>query len=106
MKAKEEKPVAGVFQIRNIQNHKAFVDSTRNVNTLNGQKFMLEHRSHSNQSLQREWDECGPEAFVFEVLEVLQKTPDKYYDLKDSLKKLMAKWIQQLQPFGDRGYNR
>lgn len=105
MKWKEQKTVAGVFQIKNIKNHKVFVDSAPNINTLNRQKFMLEYQSHPNKSLQTEWNEFGAGAFTFDVLEALEKNPDQYYDLKDSLKKLKDKWIQQLQPFGDRGYN-
>lgn len=105
MKWNEQKTVAGVFQIRNIKNHKLFVDSTRNINTVNGQKFMLEHHAHPNRSLQAEWDEFGADAFTVEVLEVLEKAPDEYYDVKDALKKLKEKWVQQLQPFADRGYN-
>jgi hemerythrin-like domain-containing protein len=102
---KEKKTVAGVFQIKNIKNQKVFVDSTRNMSTLNGQKFMLEHRSHINKTLQTEWNEFGAEAFTFEVLETLEKDPDEYYDLRDTLKKLKRKWISRVQPFGDKGYN-
>jgi hypothetical protein len=39
------------------------------------------------------------------VLEVLKKKEDGFFDAKDSLKKLEAKWLDQLQPFGERGYN-
>lgn len=105
MKWKEQKTVAGVFQIKNMRNHKIFVDSTRNINTINGEKFMLEHDSHPNKSLQAEWNEFGADAFSFEVLETVDKKPNDYFDLKDALKKLKEKWVQQLQPFGDRGYN-
>ncbi len=105
MEWKEQKTVAGVFQIKNTENQKFFIESTPNINTLNGQKFMLEHQSHLNKTLQMDWNEFGAEAFTFEVLETLEKKPDEYYDLKDALKKLKHKWIQQIQPFGDKGYN-
>jgi hypothetical protein len=55
--------------------------------------------------LQQEWREFGAEAFVFEVLEVLEKKEDGYFDIKDALKKLEAEWVERLQPFGERGYN-
>lgn len=105
MNWKEQKTVAGVFQIKNMQNQKSFVDTTRNVSTVNGQKFMLEHHAHPNKSLQADWNEFGADAFTFEVLEVLEKKPEEYYDLKDALKKLKEKWVQQLQLFGDKAYN-
>lgn len=101
----EQKTVAGVFQITNTKNDKIFVDGTRNINTINGQKFMLEHHSHPNKSLQAEWDEFGADAFTVHILETLEKTPDEYYNVKDEIKKLKEKWVQRLQPFDDSGYN-
>ncbi|HYG57722.1 MAG TPA: DUF2087 domain-containing protein [Symbiobacteriaceae bacterium] len=103
--AKETKTEAGVFQIKNSRNGKVFVDTTRNFKTLNGQEFMLEMGSHKNRTLQQEWKEFGKEAFTFEVLEVLDKPETGFFDEKDALKKLKAKWLEQLQPFGERGYN-
>lgn len=103
--AKETKTDAGVFQIKNSRNGKVFVESTRNLKTINGKQFQLEMGSHQNKMLQKEWNEFGPEAFTFEVLEVLEKPETGYFDEKDALKKLKAKWLEQLQPFGERGYN-
>jgi hypothetical protein len=102
---KETKTEAGVFQIKNTVNQKVFVDSTRNLKTMNGQKFMLEMGSHMNQQLQQEWRQYGPDAFVFEVMEVLEIKEDEYIDPKDALKKLEQKWLEKLQPYGERGYN-
>lgn len=81
------------------------MDVTRNINTLNGQKFTLQHQSPPNKTLQADWNQFGAQAFTFDVLETLEKKPDGYFDLNDALKKLKHKWMQQLQPFGDRGYN-
>ena len=39
---KESKSVAGVYQIKNIQNQKVFLGSTLNLKTLNGKTFQLE----------------------------------------------------------------
>lgn len=102
---KEKKKVAGVFQIKNLKNQKSFVESTPNMDTMNGQKFMLEHQSHPNKNLQAEWNQFGETAFVFEKLETLEKSPDEYFDLKDTLKKLKHKWLDEIQPYGERGYN-
>jgi hypothetical protein len=102
---KETKPTAGVFQVKNTQNQKIFIHSTMNLKTMNGQQFMLEMGSHTNQSLQQEWRQFGKEAFIFEVLEVLELKEDEFIDPKDALKKLEEKWLEKLQPFGERGYN-
>lgn len=82
MKYQEQKTQAGVFQIKNEKNQKSFVDSTRNINTIQRQRFMLEHHAHPNKSLQAGWNKFGADAFAFEVLEVLEKEPDEYYYLK------------------------
>ena len=105
MQWKERKTVAGVFQIKNLKNQKRFIESTRNITDVNRQKFMLEYHFHPNRYLQADWNEFGADAFSFEVLEVLEQEPDEYYDVKGTLKKLKEKWVQQLQPFGDQGYN-
>lgn len=102
----KETPVeAGVYQIKNTKNKKIFVGSTRNLKTLNGLKFSLEVGSCVHKELQQDWNQFGKEAFEFEVLEILEKKKDVYMDEKRELEKLEAKWLERLQPYGDRGYN-
>jgi hypothetical protein len=103
--AKEAKTDAGVYQIKNVRSGKVFIESTRNLKTINGQQFQLEMGSHRNKQLQQEWNEFGKEAFVVEVLEILEKEDSPYFDERDALKKLKAKWLTQLRPVGDRGYH-
>jgi len=100
---KELKTEAGVYQIKNIQNGKILIESTMNLKTINGRRFELESGAHQNKMLQRELKELGSEAFVFEVLEVLEKNDDG--DPKEALKKLEEKWLEKLQPYGARGYH-
>jgi hypothetical protein len=102
---KEEDIPAGVYQIKNTRNQKIYMASSRNLNAMNGQRFQLEAGVHRNKKLQDDWREFGAEVFAFEVLEVLKKKEDGFFDAKDNLKKLEAKWLDQLQPFGERGYN-
>lgn len=103
--AREVKVEAGVYQVRNTQNGKVFVNATRNLKTINGQRFSLETGGHINKALQQDWNTFGGQAFVIEVLEVLEKPETGYFDEKDQLKKLKAKWLEQLKPYGERGYN-
>ncbi|WP_366923645.1 GIY-YIG nuclease family protein [Metallumcola ferriviriculae] len=102
----KQKSVAGVYQIKNINNNKVFVGTSMNLKTMNGKRFELELGSHKNMELQDEWKEFGKEAFAFEVLETLEKKETGYLDAKDALKKLEEKWLNKVQPFGERGYNR
>lgn len=107
MKYKEMKTVAGVYQIKNTMNQKVLVDSTRNINSLNGKRFMLQLGTHENKQLQEDWKKYGEEAFIFEVLEPLKIEEDNpYFNEKESLAKLEGKWLEELQPYGERGYNR
>lgn len=103
---KETKTEAGVYQIKNTQNGKIFVGSTRNLKTLSGKRFSLEVGTDTNKKLQSEWKEFGKEAFVFEILEVLKKKESGYFDEKNELKKLEEAWLNKLQPYGEHGYNR
>jgi hypothetical protein len=102
---KDTEQTAGVFQIKNIQNHKIFIDGSLNLKSMNGQQFMLEAGNHSNKELQKEWLQFGKELFVFEILEVLEQKEGEEINPKDALKKLEEKWLGKLQPFGERGYN-
>lgn len=102
---KETKIEAGVYQIKNIKNQKIFIESTPNLKTINGKRFTLDMGSFQNKLLQNEWKEFGAEAFVFETLEILKAPEHGYFDAKDALKKLKEKWLDELQPYEERGYN-
>lgn len=102
---KEIKIEAGVYQIKNTKNGKVFVASTVNLKTMNGKRMMLDGGGHKNKKLQEEWKKFGKEAFVLEVLEVLKEKEDGYFDRAGELKKLEQKWLENLQPYGEKGYN-
>ncbi|WP_078381531.1 GIY-YIG nuclease family protein [Sutcliffiella halmapala] len=102
----KETPIeAGVYQIKNSRNQKLLIGSTRNLKTLNGLKFTLETGTNTNKELQNEWKHFGKEAFEFEILEVLKKKNDPYFNEKEELEKLSNKWLDKLQPYGERGYH-
>jgi len=102
---KEMKTQGGVFQIRNLKNQKVFVDSIPNLKMKTGKLMLLRSGGYKNRQLQEDWNQFGEDAFVFEVLEVLEEKADGFFDKADELKKLKTKWIEKLQPFGERGYN-
>jgi hypothetical protein len=102
---KEIKIEAGVYQIRNTKNQKVCVASTPNLKTMNGKPMMLRGGAHKNKKLQEEWNKFGEGAFVFEVLEVLKEKEEGYFDKIGELKNLEKKWLEKLQPYGERGYN-
>ncbi|MET1030381.1 GIY-YIG nuclease family protein [Domibacillus tundrae] len=102
---KEATVEAGIYQIKNTANGKVFIGSTRNVKTINGRKFELEAGSSTHKELQKEWNEFGKEAFQFDILEIVKKPETGFFDEKRTLEKLERKWLEKIQPFGNRGYN-
>jgi len=103
---KERIKPSGVFEVKNTFNGKVLLGSSLNLEgSLNRHKFMLKIGSHTNKSLQTDWDEFGPENFIFEILEQVQVRDDPNFNLKDELTLLEMIWLEKLQPFGERGYN-
>jgi hypothetical protein len=103
---KERQKPAGVFQIKNTANGKVLLGSSLNLEgPLNAHRFMLTVGSHRNKMLQQEWNEYGPDKFVFEILEVVKVKDDPSFKLSDELALLEEIWLEELQPFGERGYN-
>lgn len=102
---KETKIEAGVYQVKNTKNLKILIESTPNLKTINGKLFSLEMGTYQNKRLQGELKEFGAKAFVIEVLEILEIPEEGYFYAKDALKKLKEKWLDELQPYGERGYN-
>ncbi len=104
---KERKKPAGVFQVKNTRNGKVLLGSSLNLEgPLNSHKFMLTIGKHRNEALQKDWNTYGPEAFVFEVLEVVKVKDDPNFNLDDELTLLEQIWLEKLQPVGERGYNK
>jgi len=96
----------GVFQIRNKQDGKVFVDSSTNVpGKINRHKFQLNTGGHPSKSLQKDWGELGETAFEFETLEPVEPRDDSNYDYLNDLATLEDLWLEKLKPYGDRGYN-
>ncbi len=104
---KERRKTAGVFQIKNMVNGKVLLGSSLNLDgPLNGHKFMLSIGSHRNKELQNDWNKYGEDNFVFETLEVVEIKDDPNFNVKDELTLLEEIWLEQLQPFGEKGYNK
>lgn len=105
---KEEKSNLGVYKIVNKQNGKILISASRNVNAnINRDQFMLKTGMHPNKRLQEDWNKIGAENFSFEMVETLKRrddVPDTYL-YNEELGALEQKWLDQLQPYGDKGYN-
>jgi DNA-binding HxlR family transcriptional regulator len=104
---KEAPRQAGVFQVKNTVNGKILLGSSKNLHgPLNKHRFLLSIGRHWIKTMQEDWDRLGPDAFVFEVLEVLKQKNDPAFNLEDELALLEQIWIEKVQPFGELGYNK
>ncbi|MED4887682.1 GIY-YIG nuclease family protein [Lysinibacillus sp. FSL R7-0073] len=102
---KDMKIEAGVFTMTNTQTDKVFVGSFNNLKRLNGFQFMLKTNTHTNKELQADYNLFGQDAFEVKIVEYLKKKEEGYFDAKKELEKLEQKWLDTLNPYGERGYN-
>ncbi|HVI40955.1 MAG TPA: GIY-YIG nuclease family protein, partial [Anaerovoracaceae bacterium] len=102
---KQQKTYMGVYQMRNKVSGKIYISSTPNLKsrwlTIEGQLTM---GSFPNAELQKDWTEFGSEAFTYEVLE--EKETDEISDVRWEVKQLEKLWLQKLQPYEEKGYNK
>ncbi len=105
-KYKQLKTYMGVIQITNKVSGKIFIAAYPNLKnkwlTIQGQLGMGMHIINSQ--LQKDWTELGPEAFTYEVLE--EKEAVEVADVRWELKQMEKVWLEKLQPYGERGYNK
>ncbi|MDF2539765.1 MAG: transcriptional regulator, ArsR family [Herbinix sp.] len=102
---KQLKTYMGVIKITNRTNGKIYITAYPNLKnrwvTIQSQ---LDMGMHMNRQLQKDWNELGSEAFEYEVLEEIDT--EDISDVRWEAKQLEKKWLEQLQPYGDKGYHR
>lgn len=103
----------GVYQIRNTQNDKIFVDSSMDLlGAKNRLEFFKQTKLNTIPELKQDWNAYGGDCFVFEELDRIkphEETLSDPSDLKkyqDEVDALLDLWLEKLQPYGDKGYNK
>ncbi|MCZ8520743.1 MULTISPECIES: DUF2087 domain-containing protein [Paenibacillus] len=100
-----ERP-AGVYRIVNRSTGRMLVGSSPNLGgAKNRSWFQLENGGHPNTALQEEFRSAGGEGFAFEVLEECPVQELASREAGEALARLEAKWLEELQPYGERGYH-
>lgn len=103
---KQKKFRIGVFQIRNTANGKILVGSSTNLDAIwNRIRTELKFNGHRNEALQADWNSFSEDAFVFEVVSEIEEKEGENLDYAKEAKKLEEMFIEELQPFGDKGYH-
>ena len=104
---KQMTPRMGIFAIKNNSNGKIYVARATNLDLIwNAEKFKLDAGGHFNRDLQNDWKETGGENFAFEILHELKNSDDPSVDARTDLIALEELALDDMQPFGERGYNK
>jgi len=104
---KQRKARMGVFQVKNTANDKIFIGSSLDLDAIwNRIRTELKFGGHRNELLQQDWNKYGEESFVYEVLGELKEATEDNHDYKREAKQLEEMFIEEAQPFGEKGYNK
>lgn len=103
---KQKKFRIGVYQIRNTVNGKIFIGSNVNLDAIwNRHQIALETGRHQNSNLQAEWNSFGEDKFKYEILAEVEQKENENIDYAKEAKQLEELYIEELQPFGEKGYH-
>jgi len=104
---KQNPPLMGVYQIRNLVNGKIWVTSAMNLHgAYNRYPSQFSFASFTIKDLKDDWNQYGADAFVFEILETIDPNEYAEADRRAALALLEEIWLEKLQPYGDKGYNK
>lgn len=68
----------GIYKIINRQNGRVYIGSTKQLkNRFKSHKASLTNNRHSNRFLQADFNKCGKENFIFEILEIVEDNKEK-----------------------------
>ncbi|PEQ14543.1 hypothetical protein B2G71_02910 [Novosphingobium sp. PC22D] len=93
---KERKVEGGVYAVRCAPTGAVWVGRAPDIATIRNRVwFTLRQGSNTHRALQEAWNAHGPEAFAFEVLEVLDRA-ELALAFDRELKKRHAAWVDEL----------
>ncbi|ASS64916.1 MULTISPECIES: GIY-YIG nuclease family protein [unclassified Paenibacillus] len=103
----------GVYQIRNTQNGKVLVCGSMDLpGAKNRLDFFKSTGLNSMHELQQDWKTYGADSFVYEELDQI-KPKEEFMGDRSELKAYQAEvdallelWLEKLEPYGDKGYNK
>lgn len=94
---KEKPPAMGVYRVRDAVSGGYLLGSSLNLTgILNRTRFSLEMGNDRCVGMQRAWNEHGPDAFVFEVLDTLEPSGEPGADAREELAVLEDMWRMRL----------
>ncbi|WP_297510174.1 GIY-YIG nuclease family protein [uncultured Caulobacter sp.] len=98
---RERKVEAGIYAVRCAVTGEAWIGATPDLSTRqSGIWFSLGHGAHREASLQTAWKTHGPDAFVFDALEVVDIEGLDRFGRDSRLKARRSHWIAALNGKG------
>ncbi len=102
---KETPRPAGVYRVLHKPSGRMLLGSSPDAPAmLNRIRTQLRLHAHGNRRLQSDWDADGPEAFDFEVLDLLPPPDSPGYDPAEDLGLLLKLWEEKLGLSEDNTY--
>ena len=97
---------AGIFRILNKAENKIYLQTSSDLDrAFNSDLFQLNARMHSNQALQNDWNNLGPESFEFDVFdEIKVKETANPQEINKDLKELLELHLTELKKHGQLLY--
>jgi hypothetical protein len=97
----------GVFQIRNTLNGKVYIDGSSHLESIwNRHRGQLKAGNHPIEAMQEEWNLYGEQHFCYEILAEIKQEEGVKQDYNREIRELTRMFIEERQPFGEKGYNR
>ena len=88
----------GVYKIECRENGRIYIGASLCISARwKEHRYHFRLGRHASRSMQADWDRYGPDAFVFSVL--------AYEADPDARRVLEQRYLDEFQPFGERGYN-
>lgn len=98
---------SGILKLTNLENNKIYIEKSKRLQALENRiKFELKMGSLSNKELQEDYNEYGLDSFKFEVLERVDLEGLGLKEANLKLNQAEKKWLDELEPYENNGYNR
>ena len=100
---KQRRAPMGVYRIHCTATGHMLVAACTDLHAiLNRHRAQLNLGGHPSRDLQADWEQHGPDAFTFEVLDTLEHSEAEDYDPIADLTVLEDLWLERLSVLGDR----
>ena len=103
----------GVYEIKNNATGKVLIGSSLDLDKIfNRYQFTLNFGVHTNKELQQDWKQFGEGSFSFRILETVKpqeeflQSGDDLNKYKQEVEQLEQLWLDEIQPYGEKGYNK